>query len=60
MSHVKEITLLEYVIAYLQEEATRYDNQKRYSTPLSMEGVEALLIKRMVANAIDAYEGGAR
>ena len=39
MSHVKETTLLEYVIAYLQEEAQRYDNQRRYPTPLSMDGI---------------------
>ena len=60
MSHVKETTLLEYVIAYLQEEAQRYDNQRRYPTPLSMDGIENLLIQRMVADAIDAYAGGAR
>ena len=60
MSTKQVSTLLAYVIAYLQEEAKQYDNATRYPVPPSMEGVEELLIQKMVRDAIDAYAGGAR
>ena len=50
MSHVKETTLLEYVIAYLQEELQERGKHVRYR-----EDVEQL-----VDMALDAYAGGAR
>ena len=53
MTHVKETTLLEYVIAYLQEEHDLYKSaQVSWGEP---EAIEAL-----VKDALDAYAGGAR
>lgn len=54
MSQVKETTLPDYVIAYLQEETTR---AKRWTADDLQCGV---VIKDLVDDAIDAYEGGAR
>ena len=53
MSHVKETTLLEYIIAYLQEECKRtdldFDFRNNYEE-----------VKNMVDAAMDAYVAGAR
>jgi hypothetical protein len=53
MSQVKETTLLEYVIAYLQEELKRWDSH------LDLED-SANMITSLVDDAIEAYEGDAR
>ncbi len=47
---VKETTLLEYVIAYLQEERDR----------VVIAEVERDTIETWVEEALDAYKGGAR
>ena len=54
MSHVKNTTLLEYVIAYLQEELTRTNHKG-----ISFE-MESHWIKFIVDEAIDTWNGGAR
>lgn len=53
MSQEKEPTLLEYVIAYLQEE----NNGMEHYRPELYDGRKVL---RLVKSAIEAYTGGAR
>ena len=53
MSHVKETTLLTYVIAYLQEEVER--EQRPSSAYDAREWFDC-----RVDEALDAYAGGAR
>ena len=53
MSHVKETTLLEYVIAYLQEEESRISG---YVSPT----IARELLHGWIESALDAYAGGAR
>ena len=64
MSHVKETTLLEYVMAYLQDEMSRGTNERTYEligtdAENNPEAVKSYL-KLLVVDALDAYAGGAR
>lgn len=63
MTQVKEMTLLEYVIAYLQEEQTRWTIQET-NTPAELTGGAWNLtdadIRLMLNEALNAYAEGAR
>ena len=58
MSHVKETTLLEYVIAYLQEEQTRSHTNTWAHNKYTVN--DKSCVKEWFTTALDAYARGAR